>query len=378
MIYLDNAATTIHKPPQVAEAMIEALKCCGNSARGTYEAGLASSRIIYEARERIASLFHCPKPGNVVFTSNVTEALNIALSGTVQEGGRILTTELEHNSVLRPLYRLREENGVEIDFIPTGKNGNPVYEAVPSLIQRNTYAVVCTHASNLTGNLVDIDRIGNYARKHKLLFIVDAAQTAGEFPLNMEKSGIDILCFTGHKALMGPQGTGGLCIGNGVEIRPWKVGGTGVQSHLIHQPEQYPIRLEAGTLNTPGIAGLSKSVQFLSGSEAKYAIGKSCALMRRFYNGIKNTEGVKVYGDFSGTRAPIVAINIKDYDSNEIADILWTEYSIAVRAGAHCAPLMHKALNTEKQGAVRFSFSMYNTEEETDCAIRAVTELASR
>ena len=231
---------------------------------------------------------------------------------------------------------------------------------------------------NLTGNLLDLQQIGDFCAAHGLLFVVDASQTAGVFPIDMQRMHISVLCFTGHKSLMGPQGTGGLCVAPGVEIRPWCVGGTGVQTFLEKQPMQYPTRLEAGTRNGHGIAGLLAAVQFIRRTGLETIRAHELALARRFYEGVRTVPGVTVYGDFSTwERAPVVSLNIGDYESSEAADELAETYDIATRAGAHCAPRMHRALGTEEQGAVRFSFGFYNTEQETDAAIRAVQELAA-
>jgi cysteine desulfurase family protein len=377
MIYLDNAATTLHKPPEVAEAVVAAMSAMGNAARGAHGVSLAASRGVYDARVKLARLFGCDSPSRVIFTANSTEALNIAIFGTLGPGDHAVTTDLEHNSVLRPLYALQEERGLGLDVVPADKQGRVDYGAFERLIQTNTKAIVCTHASNLTGNALDIRRIGAVAKAHGLLLIVDASQTAGSFPIDMEKMGVDILCFTGHKGLMGPQGTGGMCIRKDVEIRPFKRGGSGVQSYNPRQPEEYPTRLEAGTLNSHGIAGLSAALDFIQRTGTDVIAAKERMLMRRFYEGVRNLPGVQVYGDFSTKeRAAIVALNIRDYDSGAVSDALSEQYDIATRPGAHCAPRMHRALGTEEQGAVRFSFSYFNTEEEVDAAIRAVKEIA--
>ena len=377
MIYLDNAATTLHKPPQVTDAVISALNGMGNAARGAHMSALTASRVVYETRVKLARLFGCARADHVVFTANATEALNIAINGTLSPGDHVITTDLEHNSVLRPLYRLQSERDVTLSFVPADALGNVDYESFERMLRPQTKAIVCTHASNLTGNLLDIARIGEIARINKLLFIVDAAQTAGAIPIDMEKMQIDILCFTGHKGLMGPQGTGGLCIREGVEIRPWKVGGSGVHSYEKAQPAEYPTRLEAGTLNCHGIAGLSAGLDFLFDIGVEAIEQKESRLSRRFYDGVCRMDGVTVYGDFAAERrAAIVSLNIRDLDSGAVSDELSVTYGIETRSGAHCAPRMHAALNTTGQGTVRFSFSWFNTNEEVDAAIQAVEELA--
>lgn len=376
MIYLDNAATTLQKPQCVIDAVMQAMTTMGNAARGAHSSALSASRMVYDTRCKLAKLFGCALPENVVFTCNSTEALNIALSGIFSSGDHVITTDLEHNSVLRPLYRLEKQGVISLSFVPADQQGRLDYTAFASLIQPNTRAIVCTHASNLTGNMVDIAAVGKIAHDHGLLFVVDASQTAGAAPIHMEQMHIDILCFTGHKGLMAPQGTGGLCIRDGVEIRPFKVGGSGIHSYDKEQPKPYPTRLEAGTLNTHGIAGLSAALDFILETGVETIRAKEHALMELFYAGVSKTEGVTVYGDFSGERTAVVTLNIRDYDSGAVSDALYEEFEIATRAGAHCAPRMHMALGTTDRGAVRFSFSWFNTDEDVDRAIGAVRELA--
>ena len=377
MIYLDNAATTLHKPPQVVKAVADALQSMGNSARGTHAGSMAASHTVYDTRVKLAKLFGCPRADRVAFTANVTEALNIAVNGLIGRGDHVITTDCEHNSVLRPLYRLADEQGVEVSFVPADRQGNLDYNAFEALMQPHTRAIVCTHASNLTGNLTDLARVSAVAKAHDVLLIVDAAQTAGACPIDMTALGIDVLCFTGHKGLMGPQGTGGLCVREGLTLRHWKVGGSGVQSYSRTHPTQMPTCLEAGTLNGHGIAGLSAALDFIAEVGVDAIHDRETALMRRFYEGVKDVPGITVYGDFSCERMAIVTLNIGDYESGAVSDALSEEYGIATRPGAHCAPRMHQALGTVQQGAVRFSFSWFNTEQEIDAAIQAVRELAA-
>ena len=376
MIYLDNAATTLHKPPEVLDAVCAAMRSFGNSGRGAHEGSLSASRTIYAAREAVAELFSC-RADHVCFTANSTEALNIAISGLLGPEDHVISTDCEHNSVLRPLYRLRGQ-GMGLDFLPADRAGDLDYDALEGLLRPNTRAVVCTHASNLTGNLTDLARVAEFCHAHRLLFLIDASQTAGVFPLDMAALGADVICFTGHKSLMGPQGTGGLCVREGVDIRPWCVGGTGVQTYLESQPVEYPTRLEAGTRNGHGIAGLLAALDW--NRRTGMANIRACehARMERFYAGVCGVDGVTVYGDFRAPeRAPVVTLNIRGYDSGEVAEVLADRYDICVRAGAHCAPRLHRALGTEQQGAVRFSFGYFNTDAEVDAAIDAVKEIAA-
>jgi len=377
VIYLDNAATSYKKPDGVIAALADALQHLGNGARGVHGASLDSARTVYEAREKIADFFGCPSASHVVFTQNATEALNTALCGLFSPGDTVISTDLEHNSVLRPLYRLQKEAGVDVRFVSADKYGKIDIDAFLSHITPKTKAIVTTHASNLTGNVLDIARIGQIAKAHGLFYIVDASQTAGTLPIHMPTQHIDVLCFTGHKGLLGPQGTGGLCLSEGVAIRPLKVGGTGIHSFLETQPPELPEALEAGTLNGHGIAGLSAAIDYIKATGLEKIHQHEMDLMHQFYNGVKRLDGVTVYGDFSGDRAPIVTLNIRDYDSGMIADELSENYDIAVRAGAHCAPRMHLALGTQKQGAVRFSFGWFNTKDEVSVAINAIKEIAS-
>ena len=378
MIYLDNAATTRQKPQQVIDAVVNAMTTMGNAARGAHGSSLEASRAVFNTRYKLAKLFGCKRPDHVVFTSNSTEALNIAISGICNPGDHVISTDLEHNSVLRPLYRLESENVITLSFVSADKQGRPRMDEFETLIRPNTRAIVCTHASNLTGEIIDLYQVGRIAKEHGLLLIVDASQTAGCVDIDMEAMNIDVLCFTGHKGLYGPQGTGGLCIREGVEIRPFKVGGSGIHSYMKHQPEEYPTRLEAGTLNSHGIMGLSAALDFLEETGVHTIAAKEHALMMRFYNSVVHLPGVTVYGDFSDghQRTAVVTLNIHDYDSSAVSDELSECYDIATRPGAHCAPRMHEALGTVDQGAVRFSFSWFTTEEEVDAAIAAVKEIA--
>ena len=427
-IYLNTAATSLQKPPCVAQAVVEALGSLGNASRGNAERDLGADRSIMEARRRLASLFGFSHPERVVFASGATQALNMAIWGAAaaimkRKAGNehrhavnvdqravsedrhavnagqeafglkhgdepraitIVSTDLEHNSVLRPLYRLRDAYGAEVRFARADRTGHLDLDELEALCTPEVDLVVCTHASNLIGELVDIRRVAQAAHRSGAVLIVDAAQTAGAYPIDMEDMGIDILCFTGHKSLLGPQGTGGLCVSPGIDVVPLVTGGTGVSSYEERQPEAYPAHLEAGTLNGHGIAGLSAAVEFiqewkdgdaLQGPVAIHA--KELALRDRFIEAVSDIPGIEIYGPGIGSESmPIVALNLAGLESWELADLLAQEYGIAVRAGAHCAPRMHRALGTEKSGAVRFSFGLFNTPEEVETAARALREIA--
>ena len=375
MIYFDNSATTLQKPPQVAEAVCHAINHFGGASRSAHQAAMAANRAIYGAREKVGALLGA-SPMQVVFTSNASESLNLAILGLFNPGDHVITTALEHNSVLRPLY-LMKKKGMELTIIPSDSKGNIRYEDFAACIQSNTKAIVCTHASNLTGNVLDIDRISRIAHNNQLLFIVDASQTAGLLDIDVAKQKIDVLCFTGHKSLYGPQGTGGLCVAGHVHIDPLKVGGSGTDSFSSVHPVSMPEALEAGTPNGHGIAGLSAAIDYIRAEGIAQIRERTCMLARLFYEEVRLIQGVTVYGDFTQkVRAPIVTLNIRDVESAAIAEILDSDYGICVRSGAHCAPLMHTALGTKSQGAVRFSFSHFNTEAEIQIGIDALKELA--
>lgn len=376
MIYMDNAATTMHKPQAVIDAVVAAMSSMGNAGRGANEASLSASRVIYDTREKLCRFFHGTSPRQIVFTNNSTESLNIAIKGLLDPGDHVITTMLEHNSVLRPLYEM-EQKGVALTIIKSNEKGTFDIRDMEEAIRPETKMIICTNGSNLTGNHIDVKKVGELAHRHGLLFVVDASQTAGVFPIDVQDMQIDVLCFTGHKGMLGPQGIGGMYVREGLQIRPLKSGGSGVQTYSKTHPTEMPTALEAGTLNGHGIAGLGAAVSYLMETGIDHIRAREQELMWKFYEGVKDIPGITIYGDFSiKDRCAIVTLNIGDYDSSEVSDELLTEYSISTRPGGHCAPLMHEALGTVEQGAVRFSFSHYNTDEEVDIAIQAVRELA--
>ncbi len=378
MIYLDNAATTMRKPEEVGKSVSEALTSLGNSGRGAHEGALDASRTIYGTRCALARLFHVSDPRRIIFTSNSTESLNTAIKGVFRPGDHVIATVLEHNSVLRPLYELAGQ-GVRLSFAGADEKGRLRMEELESLIGPDTRGIVTTHGSNLTGNLVDIKAVGALAKKYGLFYIVDASQSAGAFPIDLTSIPADVLCFTGHKALFGPQGTGGMAIREGVKIRPLKTGGTGVQTFSKTQPEELPTALEAGTLNGHSLAGLKAAVEWIEKEGIGAIEEREAMLARRFYDGIRELKGLTFYGDYEAKqRCPIVTLNIGDANSGEVSDVLMEEFGIAVRSGGHCAPLMHEAFGTVNQGAVRFSFSYFNTEEEADMAAKAVKKIVEQ
>lgn len=377
MIYFDNAATTMPKPKAVVDAIVYALSHFGNANRGAHGETLEASLGIFQTRQKLARFFGADRAQNVVFTANSTDSLNIVLNGLLNPGDRVVTTVTEHNSVLRPLYRLEKERSLDLAFMGVDQKGNLRWEEMEEALRRGGKLLVCSHASNLTGNLLDIKRLSRLCHDRGMLLVVDASQTAGCIPISMRKLGIDVLCFTGHKGLMGPQGTGGIVIQGDLPIRPYRVGGTGVQSFSKTQPQEMPTRLEAGTLNGHGIAGLSAALDVVSEMGIDKIHEKEMGLMKRFLEGVRRIPGVTLYGDYDHDRVAIVTLNLGDQDSALVSDLLEQNYGIATRPGAHCAPLMHRALGTEKQGAVRFSFSWRNTPEEIDRGIQALREIAT-
>lgn len=377
MIYLDNAATTLQKPCPVGQAMLDALQTAGNPGRGAHEPTLHAARLVYETRTALAELLGADDPSCIAFTANATQSLNMALCGLLHPGDHVITTVCEHNSVLRPLYRL-QKNGVQLDFVEADARGVLRYEQFEQKLRPNTRAVVVSHASNVTGNVTDLAFVADFTQKHGLLLVLDAAQTAGIRPLDMKTLGVDVLCFTGHKGLLGPQGTGGAYVRPELRVAPLVVGGSGVHSFAEEHPAQMPTALEAGTLNVPGIAGLGAGVRWILQQGVQTLQEKEIAWAQLFYEQLQKVENLTFYGDFSGNapRVPIVSLNIGDEDSAWVADALWEDAGICVRAGAHCAPLLHKTLGTAAQGVVRFSFSHANTEEEVLRAAKAVRTLA--
>lgn len=390
MIYMDNAATTFPKPPETEEAMLEAIHTLGNAGRGAHSASLSASRLLFETRAQLAQLFHAEDPSCIAFTQNTTQGLNTAIDGLFKPGDHVITTACEHNSVLRPLYRMQAK-GMEVTILPADRKGRIDYNELEKVLQPNTRAVITTHASNVTGNVTDLKKVSAFTRRHNLLFIVDAAQTAGVLPIDVQRMYIDVLCFPGHKGLYGPQGTGGIYVRRELRVRPLMVGGSGVHSFDREHPGEMPTALEAGTMNGHGIAGLSGGLEFLKKTGLENIRLHEEHLARRFYEKIRRIPGVTLYGDFSSYedkkecrdraenpgRVATIALNLADLSSAEAADLLSADYGIEVLAGAHCAPLMHEALGTKKRGAVRFSFSWFTTEEEIDLAAQAIQSIVS-
>ncbi len=378
MIYLDNAATTARKPQAVADAVYQGLTSglIGNPARGAHDSAVEAFRAIYQMRETAARLFGVKNPLHIALTQNATDALNRVLKGLLKPGDHVITTVTEHNSVLRPLYQL-EKTGVKLSLVGIDGKADLNYSEFETYVSDETRAVVVNAASNVTGNRADLEWIADFSKKHDLLFILDASQAAGVFDIKMEEMGIDILCTTGHKSLYGPQGTGLIAVNGDISFIPVFSGGAGAHSFETEHPNTLPDVFESGTLNTPGAMGLAAGMACVE--EMGFdRIGESLQdLIDRFVTGVRDIPGIRLYGDpFRRGHAPVVGLNLYDLPSSEIAGILNEDYGIAVRPGAHCAPRLHEALGTVEQGILRFSFSTFNTLDEIDKAVAALTELA--
>lgn len=379
MIYLDNSATTLKKPDVVVEAVIAALHQFGNSGRGVHEDSLRSSEVIFQTRRSLCRLFNGEQARQIVLTSGATESLNQAIEGLHTGKDHVITTALEHNSVLRPLYRLQQEKGLELTIIPADEKGRLNYADFSAAVKENTKSMIFTHASNVTGNVVDLEKISLICREKDLHLIVDASQSAGILPIDVQALNIDLLCFTGHKSLYGPQGTGGLYVRPGISVRPLKVGGSGIDTFNSQHPGIFPTVLEAGTLNGHGIAGLGAGVDYILEQTIEKLNKRTNYLTQFFYEEVSKINDLIVYGDFTTkNRCPIVSVNLGNRDSAEISDLLAHDYGIATRSGGHCAPLMHEALGTKEQGVVRFSFSSFTTEHEILEAVKALQKISQK
>lgn len=374
-VYLDNSATTLKKPDAVKKAILYAMDNLGNEGRGVNSFTLSSSRSIYSVRDKINDLFDGDGAEYVAFTSNATTALNTAINGVINENDTVVTTVMEHNSVLRPLYRLEKEKNINLRIIGL-KDGVLDLDSLKAAIEEKPKAAIITHASNLTGLVNDITLIGSWCKENGVLFIVDSSQSAGVLPISMKKDNIDILCFTGHKSLFGPQGTGGIIVRENIILRPLTVGGSGIMTFEKEHPAVMPTALEAGTLNSHGICGLGAGIDFVAEKGLNAIHEHISALTDLFLEGIKDIENIIIYRSSYCEHTGIVALNIKNTDSALVDDMLNRKYRIAVRSGGHCAPLMHRAIGTAETGAVRFSFSYFTTKDEILYAVNALKEIA--
>ncbi len=380
MIYFDNAATSWPKPPGVAEAMTRFLNEIGaNPGRAGHRRAVEAARIVYSAREAIATLFNAPDPLRVVFGANVTEAINLALRGYLRPGDHVITSSMEHNSVMRPLRDL-ERKGVEVTVVQCSPQGFLDAADVEAAIRPNTVMIALNHASNVAGTLLPVAEAGKIARRHNLLLLVDAAQTAGAYPIDVQADGIDLLAFTGHKSLYGPMGTGGLVVGERVDVsrlEPLKRGGTGSRSEREEQPEFLPDMCESGTLNVVGLAGLLAGLRWVTERGVETIRAHEMGLAQQLIDGLRAIPGVTVYGGLDAARqTATVSFNIASVEPSEVGLRLDDEYEIMCRVGLHCSPAAHKTLGTFPGGTVRFGLGAFNTAQEVEAALQAVEQLA--
>lgn len=363
MIYLDNGATSFPKPRSVYEEMIKCVRdYCANPGRGAHDMSIRCDMEIYECRERIAKLFNIDNPLNVIFTANATDGLNIAIHGLLEKGDHIITSYLEHNSVLRPVKQ-KERQGVEVSLLKGDKDGLLSVDEIEKEIKSNTKAIIINHGSNVIGTIQDIKAIGDLARRNNIKFIVDGAQTAGTIEIDIDKYNIDLLAVPGHKGLLGPQGTGALIINKNVALKELKYGGTGSQSHSLEQPQFLPDKFESGTLNTPGIVGLNSGLKFIEDEGINNIRIKEKTLVDFLLGEFESMPFIECYGTNSKDSSAIISINIEGMESSEVGKLL-NKKDIYVRTGYHCAPLVHKVIGTEKRGTVRISPGYFNTLDE--------------
>ncbi|SFP94193.1 cysteine desulfurase family protein [Caldicoprobacter faecalis] len=377
VIYMDNAATSWPKPKSVYRAVLNCMKRYGaNPGRSGHKMAIEAGKILLHTRKMLCQLFSIDNPFQMIFTLNATESLNLAIKGCTKPGDHIITTSMEHNSVVRPLKEL-EKYDIKTTYVKADSQGRIDPHDIKKAIRTNTRLIVTTHASNVTGTLVPIDEIGKIAREYGILYLVDAAQTAGIIPIDLSKLPVDMMAMAGHKGLLGPQGTGVLYIAPHVKLKPLKEGGTGSQSENLYQPEFAPDRYEAGTQNTPGIAGLGAGISYILQQGQKKLLSHIIRLEKFFLEAVSHIPGIKIYGPTNmDERIGAISINIKDFDSAYIANLLDERYNIATRGAIHCAPLAHQTIGTLKQGTVRFSPGIFNTMDEVKECIRALEQLS--
>ncbi|KUO49746.1 MAG: cysteine desulfurase [Desulfitibacter sp. BRH_c19] len=378
-IYLDNAATSYPKPPSVVKAINEYFSEIGVSpGRGGYRLGLDAGRKLLIARETIGNFFNCDDPSMVVFTMNITYAINLVIRGVLKEGDHVITSSLEHNSVARPLEALKQSGIIDYTIVQANEEGFVNPDHIRKSIRKNTKLIVLNHASNVFGGLQPAEEIGQIATQHGLLYLLDTAQTAGSILIDMKKLGVNFLAFTGHKGLFGPPGIGGLCIDmkETNKLEPIILGGTGSKSHLLEQPVAFPDRLESGTPNTPGIMGLTAGIEFINKIGLDKIKKHESDLLSKFLDGCSQLPEIKIYGakDLS-MQTPCVSLNINEIDGGQLSFILDQVYGIMTRSGLHCSPWAHQTMGTFPEGTVRFSFGWFNTLEEIEYTINALKEI---
>lgn len=379
MIYLDNGATTFPKPKVVTDKIMECyLGYAGNPGRSGHKLAMKMDLEIYETREKICKLINGTEVLNVIFTFNATDSLNLAIKGVLEEGDHVITTSMEHNSVLRPLNQLRKDGKIELSIVYADDKGYIDPQKIFEALTPNTKMIVTTHMSNVFGTIVDIKAIGDFCKENNILYLVDASQSIGVLDINVQEMNIDLLAFPGHKALFGPMGTGALYIKEGIIVKPLKEGGTGSYSHSIDQPDLYPDSLESGTPNGVGIIALGKGIDFINEVGLENIRNHEMSLKNHFIELLKDNEDVILYGTLDDRQGAVVSLNVKDMDSSEISYILSDEFDIYTRPGFHCAPLAHKTMGTEELGAIRFSFGYYNTLEEIEKTVEALLNIIER
>ncbi|KUG03720.1 cysteine desulfurase [hydrocarbon metagenome] len=379
-IYMDNAATTFPKPEQVYQAVDYFNRHMGgNPGRGSNKATLQAGSLLMDCRDALADLFNIADSSHIAFTSNITEALNIAVKGILKPGDHVISSSMEHNAIARPLHVMSQQNGVEWTLVPCAGDGTLDPKDVRKAVRPNTRMICTLHASNLTGTLMPVEEVGAVAREYDLLFVLDTAQTAGVVPIDVESLSIDVLTFTGHKGLLGPQGTGGIYLRPGLDINPLKHGGTGSLSEYLEHPSIMPDMLESGTHNTPGIAGLLAGLGFIKENGGIDKIrSHEQYLCDRLIKGLKEISGMKIYGPIdSSKRTAVVSFNINDIDCGEVSTQLDYKYGIVTRSGLHCAPLAHRTIGTFESGSCRLSPGYFSSIEEIDMVIKAVHEVAA-
>ncbi|QUL55031.1 aminotransferase class V-fold PLP-dependent enzyme [Paenibacillus tritici] len=377
LVYLDHAATSWPKPPEVAAAMMEALQQSGaNAGRGNHSLAIGTGRVLVRARALLAELFGVSNAQDIAFTHNTTMGLNMAIKGTLQPGDHVISTMTEHNSVRRPLEYLRRTIGIEVDYVQVSPEGQLDLQELQRSLRHNTRMVICNHSSNLLGSILPIGDIGDIVKSHGAVFLVDAAQSAGALDIDVSAMNIDLLAFPGHKGLLGPQGTGGLYISPALDLEPLMHGGTGSQSENSDQPSVRPDRYEAGTQNAVGIAGLLAGVKAVKALGIEQIHKQEWKLTQLLMEGLAAVPAIRILGPAPGAqRSGIVAFTIEGQESAHIAHRLDREYNIAVRAGMHCTPLAHKAADTLDSGAVRASVGVSSTEADVDRLVTAVKEM---
>lgn len=376
-VFLDNAATSFPKPDAVYQVMDAAMRDVGVApGRGGYRQSLAAARIVFEARSALARFFGVPDSSRLIFTHSATESINIAVFGLLKPGDHVVSTCVEHNALARPLH-LARKRGVEVTFVPSDSCGIVSERDIARAMRPETRLVALAHCSNVTGAVQPIAEIAEVARIGGALFLVDAAQSAGFFPIDVESIGIDLLAAPGHKGLYGPPGTGILAVGAGINLEPLQVGGTGGSASTPEPPEQMPERLESGTINTPAIAGLKAGVEFIEATGLEVIRAKESALVGQLLEGLRGMPGVRLYGPMQGERGAAISFNVEGHDPASLGFLLDSTYDISVRVGLHCAPDVHRSIGSYPEGTVRVSPGFFNTETDIDYFLRALREIIS-